>query len=76
MQNLIDKIRDLVEDRQSWIESKTVNDVSRRKSTAKVKLKATSQEKKSNYENNISRIYSETVRKLHMNQSRELLVNN
>ena len=29
-----------------------------------------------NYGNNILRIYSETFRKLRMNQSRELLVNN
>ena len=28
------------------------------------------------YQNNISRIYLETLRKLHTNQSQELLVNN
>ena len=32
--------------------------------------------KEYNYGNNILRIYLETLRKLHMNQSRELLVNN
>ena len=36
---------------------------------------ATSQKNEYNYGNNISRIYSETLRKLHMNQSRELFVN-
>ena len=44
IQNLIDKIRDLVEDRQSRIAWQTINEVSRRKSTAKAKLKATSQQ--------------------------------
>ena len=43
IQNKIDKIRDLVEDRQSRIAWQTVNEVSRRKSTAKTKLKATNQ---------------------------------
>ena len=37
-------IRNLVEDRQSRVAWQTVNEVSRRKSTAKTKLKATSQE--------------------------------
>ena len=44
IQNQIDKIRDSVEDRQSRIAWQMVNEVSRRKSTAKVKQKATSQE--------------------------------
>ena len=44
IQNQIDKIRDSVEDRQSRIAWQMVNEVSRRKSTAKAKLKATSQE--------------------------------
>ena len=44
IQNQIDKIRDSVEDRQSKIAWQTVNRVSRRKSTARAKLKATSQE--------------------------------
>ena len=44
IQNQIDKIRDSVEDRQSRIAWQTVNEVSRRKSTAKAKLKATNQQ--------------------------------
>ena len=40
-QNQIDKIRDSGEDRQSRIARQTINEVSRRKSTAKAKLKAT-----------------------------------
>ena len=42
----IDKIRDSVEDRQSRIAWKTINEVSRRKSTAKAKLKATNQQER------------------------------
>ena len=42
IQNQIDKIRNLVEDRQSRIAWQMVNEVSRRKSTAKAKMKATS----------------------------------
>ena len=44
IQNQINKIRASVEDRQSRIAWQPVNEVSRRKSTAKAKLKATSQE--------------------------------
>ena len=44
IQNQIDKISDSVEDRQSRIAWQMVNKVSRRKSTVKAKLKATSQE--------------------------------
>ena len=44
IQNQIDKIRDSVEDRQSRIAWQTVNEVSRRKSSVKAKLKAISQE--------------------------------
>ena len=44
IQNQIDKIRDSVEDRQSRIAWQTINEVSRRKSTVKAKLKATSQQ--------------------------------
>ena len=40
LQNQIDKIRDSVEDRQSRIAWQIINEVSRRKSTAKAKLKA------------------------------------
>ena len=39
IQNQIDKIRDSVEDRKSRIAWQTINEVSRRKSTAKAKLK-------------------------------------
>ena len=46
IQNQIDKIRDSVEDRQSRIAWQTINKVSRRKSTAKAKLKATNQQQK------------------------------
>ena len=46
IQNQIDKIRDLVEDRQSRIAWQTINKVSRRKNTAKAKLKAANQQKK------------------------------
>ena len=44
IQNQIDKIRDLVENKQSRIAWQTINKVSRRKSTAKAKLKATGQQ--------------------------------
>ena len=43
-QNQINKNRDSVENRQSRIAWQTVNEVSRKKSTVKAKLKATSQE--------------------------------
>ena len=46
IQNQINKIRDSVEYRQSRIAWQTVNEVSRRKSTPKAKLKATSQEER------------------------------
>ena len=45
IQNQIDKIRDLLEDRQSRIAWQTINEV-RRKSTAKAKLKAASQQER------------------------------
>ena len=44
IQNQINEIRDSIEDRQFRIAWQTVNEVNRRKSTAKAKLKATSQE--------------------------------
>ena len=44
IQNQINTIRDSIEDRQSRIAWQTVNEMSRRKSTAKAKLKAISQE--------------------------------
>ena len=74
--NQIAKIRDSVKDRQSRIAWQTINEVSRRKSTAKAKLKATNQHERIKLWISISRIYYETNRKLHMNQSRELLVSN
>ena len=46
IQNQIDKIRDSVEDRQSRIAWQTINEVNRRKSTAKAKLKAASQQER------------------------------
>ena len=46
IQNQIDKIRDSVEDRQSRIAWQTINEVSKRKSTAKAKLKAANQQER------------------------------
>ena len=46
IQNQIDKFRDSVEDRQSRIAWQTINEVSRRKSTTKAKLKAANQQKR------------------------------
>ena len=46
IQNQIDKIRDSVEDRQSRIAWQTINEVSRRKSTAKAKLKAANKQER------------------------------
>ena len=46
IQNQIDKIRDSVEDRQSTIAWQTINEVSRRKNTAKAKLKAANQQER------------------------------
>ena len=46
IQNKIDKIRDLVEDRQSRRAWQTINEVSGRKSTAKAKLKAANQQER------------------------------
>ena len=46
IQNQIDKIRDSVEDGQSRIAWQTINEVSRRNSTAKAKLKATDQQER------------------------------
>ena len=46
IQNQIDKIRDSVEDRQSRIAWQTINEVSRRNSTAKAKLKDTNQQER------------------------------
>ena len=46
IQNQIDKIRESEEDRQSRIAWQRINEVSRRKSTAKAKLKAASQQER------------------------------
>ena len=46
IQNQIDKIRDSVEDRQSRKAWQTINEVSRRKNTAKAKLKAANQQER------------------------------
>ena len=46
IQNQIDKIRDSVENRQSRIAWQTINEVSRRKNTAKAKLKAANQQER------------------------------
>ena len=46
IQNQIDKIRDSVEDRQSRIAWQTINEVNRRKSTAKAKLKTANQQER------------------------------
>ena len=46
IQNQIDKIRDSVEDRQSRIAWQIINEVSRRKNTAKAKLKAANQQER------------------------------
>ena len=44
IQGQINKIRNSVEDRQSWITWQAVKEVSKRKSTTRAKLKAASQE--------------------------------
>ena len=70
MQNQIDKIRDSVEDGKrltKWAEGRALQ---------KLNWKLSAKKNEYNYENNTSRIYLETLWKLHMNQSRELLVNN
>ena len=46
IQNQIDKIRDSVEDRQSRIAWQTINEVRKRKSTAKAKLKPANQQER------------------------------
>ena len=46
IQNQIDKIRDSVEDRQSRIAWQTINEVSRRKNTARAKPKAANQQER------------------------------
>ena len=72
LQNQIDKISDSVADRQSRIAWKTVSDVSRWKSTAKAKLKATSQQEriliwKQHFDNllgNLSKVTHEPITRI------------
>ena len=72
IQNQIDKIRDSVEDRQSRIAWQTINEVSRRKNTAKAKLKAANQQEriklwKQHFENllgNPPKITHETITRI------------
>ena len=68
------KIRDLVEDQQSRIAWQTKWAEGR--ALPKLNWKPLDKKNEYNYRNNISRIYLETLQKLHMNQSQELLVNN
>ena len=76
IQNQINKIRDSVDDGQSRIEWQRVNEVSRRKSTARLKLNAVSQEEQIHPWNNISRIYLDNLRKLQMSLSQRILAIN
>ena len=75
IQNQINKIRNSIEDRQFRITWQTVNEVSRRKSTAKAKLKATSQEERihlwKHFENLLgkpSKVTHESITKIINNQ--------
>ena len=72
IQNQIDKIRDSLEDRQSRIAWQTINEGSRRKNTAKAKLKAANQQEriklwKQHFENllgNPPKITHETITRI------------
>ena len=72
IQNQIDKIRDSVEDRQSKIAWQTITEVSRRKSTAKSKLKAASQQERvklwkqhlENLQGNPPKVTNESITKI------------
>ena len=76
IQNQINKIRDSVEDRQSRIAWQMVNEVSRRKCTAKAKLKTVSQEErlhlwKQHFENLLGKslkVTDEPITKITSNQ--------
>ena len=72
IQNQIDMIRNSVEDRKSRIARQTINEVSRRNRTAKAKLKD-QQEQIKLWKQHFQNL-QETHQKLHMNQSRKLLV--
>ena len=71
IQNQIDKIRDSVEDRQSRIAWQTINEVSRRKSTAKAKLKAANQQERIKLWKQHFKNLQGNPPKKHMNQSPE-----
>ena len=65
----MDKIRDSVEDRQARIAWQTTNEVSRKKSTAKTKLKATDQlepahQWKQHFENLLRKVTHEPITKI------------
>ena len=76
IQNQIDKIRDSVEDRQSRIAWQTTNEVSRRKSTAKAKLKTASQQERVKlWELHFKNLLGSPP-KITMNRSPELSVSN
>ena len=72
IQNQIDQIRDSEEDKQSRIAWQTINELSRRKSTAKAKLKATNQQEiikmwKQHFENllgNPPKVTHETITRI------------
>ena len=75
IQGQINKIRNLVEDRQSQFVWQTVSEANRRKSTSRAKLKTTSQEEKLQSGKNISRclcawklpkVTDKTIKKLSM----------
>ena len=75
IQNQIDKIKDLIEDRQSRITWQTAKWAQGR-ALRKVNWKLPAKKNKYNYGNNILRIFLETLWKLNMNQSWEIFVNN
>ena len=69
----INKIRDMVEDRQSRIALQTVNEMGRRMTTARVKIKATSQEERIHLWKQLTRKTSESYRQTnHKNISNQL----
>ena len=65
IQNQINKIRDSVEARQSKITWQTVNEVSTRKSTTKVKLKATSQEERKHLWKHVENLLGKPPKVMH-----------
>ena len=71
IQNQIDRIRDSVENRQSRIAWETINEVSRRKDTAKAKLKAANQQERTKlWKQHFENLLGNPPKK-HMNQSPE-----